>query len=100
MRPIDADFLDEILDAAGDGRSRTANMIFAAVKETVSCIRTLTLDDLRPEGRWEKDERGKCRCSACKKNALEPKPGVYFVPGFCYHCGADMRGGGEDKDLG
>lgn len=57
---------------------------------------TLTLDDLRPKGRWERDENGKVYCGVCKKKALEAREGVWFVPDFCPSCGADMRGGGED----
>lgn len=53
----------------------------------------LTFDDLRPKGRWEEYEDGKFRCSVCKKKPLEIGYSTLFVPGFCYHCGADMRGG-------
>lgn len=56
---------------------------------------TLTLDDLRPKGRWERDENRNVCCGVCKKKALEAKRGVWYVPNFCPNCGADMRGGGE-----
>lgn len=67
------------------------------VAQIVGKIPTLTLDDLRPKGRWEEYEDGKFRCSVCKKKPLEIGYRTLFVPSFCYHCGADMRGGGEDE---
>ena len=62
----------------------------------IATLPTLTLDDLRPKGRWERKEDGKVYCSVCQKKALEVKKGVWHIPNFCNHCGADMRGGGED----
>lgn len=47
-------------------------------------------DEVRPHGRWVKDEEDKIRCSACKKKGLEVKEGVWFVPYFCPNCGAKM----------
>ena len=54
------------------------------------------LDDLRPKGRWDLDEKRRRYCTNCKKVAIQFENKAYYVPGFCYHCGADMRGGGED----
>lgn len=70
--------------------------ILKALKEYLEKAPTLTLDDLRPKGRWERKEDGKVYCSVCQKKALEVKKGVWHIPNFCNHCGADMRGGGED----
>ena len=57
---------------------------------------TVKQDDLRPKGRWEEYEDGKFRCSVCGKKPLEIGYRTLFVPAVCYHCGADMRGGGEE----
>lgn len=66
------------------------------VYDIIKSMPTLTLDDLRPKGRWERHEDGKIYCNVCKKKALEVKKGVWHIPNFCNECGADMRGGGED----
>lgn len=61
----------------------------------------ITLDDLRPTGRWltwsEKFPKHNVEhgvslgvfCSLCELHADN-------ISGFCPNCGADMRGGGED----
>ena len=54
------------------------------------------LDDLCPKGRWDLDEKRRPYCTNCKKVAIQFENKAYYVPDFCYHCGADMRGGGED----
>ena len=97
MRPIDADvvigryYADweyHCIEMGEDDRQW--------LKQCIEQAPTLTLDDLRPKGRWERNEDGKVCCSVCKKKALEVKKGVWHIPNFCNHCGADMRGGGED----
>lgn len=52
----------------------------------------LTLDDLRPKGRWVDGECANCGCDALYNKGV-PAP-TYTE--FCPSCGADMRGGGED----
>lgn len=69
------------------------------VREVVSQIPTLTLDDLRPKGRWVNWGKSGTptyenygTCSACHEDAE-----IYTEHrNYCPHCGADMRGGGED----
>lgn len=91
MRAIDADAITYCAYDLDDYH------FFRAVdEEAIAEMPTLTLDDLRPKGRWEEYEDGQFRCSVCKKKPLEIGWRTLFVPGFCYHCGADMRGGGED----
>ena len=60
---------------------------------------TVRPGDLRPKGQWEVIEDyvsslgctviDGYRCSLCKEESREALD-------FCGHCGADMRGGGED----
>jgi hypothetical protein len=91
MRPIDADaitYCSYDLD--------NYHWFRAVDEDEIAEMPTLTLDDLRPKGRWERDENGKVRCSVCKKKTLEAKEGVWYTSSFCHNCGADMRGGGED----
>lgn len=98
MRPIDADALlakwnekamKMVRDKDGAIPIDFSNVISALILEP-------TLDDLRPHGRWEEYEDGQFRCSVCKKKPLEIGYRTLFVPAVCYHCGADMRGGGEE----
>lgn len=92
MRPIDADAITYCAYDLDDYH------FFRAVdEEAIAEMPTLTLDDLRPKGRWERKEDGKVYCSVCQKKALEVKKGVWHIPNFCNHCGVDMRGGGEDE---
>ena len=67
--------------------------ILKALKEYLEKAPTLTLDDLRPKGRWEPVDARYSRCTNCKKDRnIRTQIGW----GFCPNCGADMRGGGED----
>ena len=69
------------------------------VRDRVAEAPTLTLDDLRPKGRWEVIEDyvsslgytviDGYRCSLCKEESREALD-------FCGHCGADMRGDRKD----
>ena len=66
------------------------------VRDRVAEAPTLTLDDLRPKGRWLNvrlfttgDGRvrlGDCSCCGSAEKLRD----------FCPSCGADMRGGGSD----
>lgn len=61
------------------------------VRDRVAEAPTLTLDDLRPKGRWIERygvSEYKYECSICHL-------GSDLMMDFCGHCGADMRGGGE-----
>lgn len=53
---------------------------------------SLTLDDLRPHGRWIERygvSEYKYECSLCHL-------GSDLMTDFCPNCGSDMRGGGEE----
>lgn len=97
MRAIDG---EELMDRVDFILSRVKTpeivSVFQKLKSYLENAPTLTLDDLRPKGRWERDENRNVCCGVCKKKALEAKRGVWYVPNFCPNCGADMRGGGED----
>ena len=95
MRPIDA---DAITYCAYD---LDAYHFFRAVdEEDIAEMPTLTLDDLRPKGRWKplpEDYREQILGNKCSLCGYE-----YFGSrfNFCPSCGADMRGGGEEGDRG
>ena len=79
--------------------NRHGESMRAGIRIALRCMercQPVLTNEARPHGRWERDENEKVRCSVCKKKALEAKKGVWYVPNFCPHCGADMRGGGED----
>lgn len=67
--------------------------ILKALKEHLEKAPTLTLDDLRPKGRWIMKETmirspfaKNAYCSECNEETS-------FLHDFCPSCGADMRGG-------
>lgn len=63
------------------------------VRDRVAESPVLTLDDLRPKGRWEPVDARYSRCTNCKRERnIRTQIGCEFCPS----CGADMRGGGED----
>lgn len=102
MRPIDADELtkklknhhDFYVEAYG-GFSNLPIKEKARVDEITGCIAsvrnapTLTLDDLRPHGRWEKKVvRGvevPC-CSVCGRGT-----GTTYEYDYCPNCGVKMQ---------
>ena len=73
--------------------------ILKALKEYLEKAPTLTLDDLRPKGRWVM-RGGKLYCSHCGERACvtRDKEDFWYTKGthICPSCVADMRGGGED----
>ena len=101
MKPID-----------GDDMLRRVNFLLATIYtpefvEILTALKeapTLTLDDLRPKGRWvgigyEGYADGTpvydyWECSECGEE-VEGEDVPETHP-FCHGCGADMRGGGED----
>lgn len=105
MRPIDADALmTEVLKGTIISDDLYGMGIMAGVDsfaKKLEAAPTLTLDDLRPKGRWltwsEKFPKHNVEhgvslgvfCSLCELHADN-------ISGFCPNCGADMRGGGED----
>lgn len=103
MRPIDGDELKKLIIEKYSDIAKQKSFIAAGVSVAVRTIcmmieiaPTLTLDDLRPKGRWEVIEDyvsslgytviDGYRCSLCKEESREALD-------FCGHCGADMRGG-------
>lgn len=94
MRPIDADAITYCHYDLDNYHS------FRAIEEDdIAEMPTLTLDDLRPKGRWVM-RGGKRYCSHCGERACvtRDKEDFWYTKGtqFCPDCGADMRGGGED----
>lgn len=95
MRPIDADVVCSECTSYYAGNCPSEDSVGCAVKDAP----TLTLDDLRPKGRWINWGKSGTptyenygTCSACHEDAeihTEHR-------NFCPNCGADMRGGGED----
>ena len=95
----------------------------SVVEGMIATHPTITLDDLRQKGRWEKFKGTSSgweqhRCSVCKAEAIfeytyiddydegidgewecigQKEDGIIeHLTDFCPHCGADMRGGRED----
>lgn len=106
MRPIDAEHLKEGLkyhyhptDQEYEEDRRWAVGYNAGLDRALYSLAyapTLTLDDLRPKGRWvdmresHKDVPS-CSCSECGRLVI----GLESKNHYCPSCGADMRGGGE-----
>ena len=99
MRPIDADAVYDLhVYYPMFARSRAD---LSDLRELLKEAPTLTLDDLRPKGRWFWADDCYCRCSECKQKApvirqWDDEP-MTTMTNFCPNCGADMRGGGEDE---
>ena len=90
MRPIDADALINFIDM---GHLRNPLEACYSERDVVDMLEsrpTITLDDLRPKGRWLHRNNGVAYCSECDIDAVEDRTNL------CPNCGADMRGGGED----
>ena len=115
MRPIDADAL--LARAIKERRFVVATKdlinpeitIRTAYKDLYEFIKqapTLTLDDLRPKGRWSIVEIDKVsnritiECPECGMVEEMPLTAYGMGNNFCRNCGADMRGGGEEGDRG
>ena len=93
MRPIDADAVIKKLIDISTGKDRFGRGIKVGISNAILRLEnatTLTLDALRPKGRWLHHENGVAYCSECEMDAVEDGTN------FCPNCGADMRGGGED----
>lgn len=93
MKLIDADALIADIRATFEGMEGTmasSGALYAIV--ALKSAPTLTLDDLRPKGRWiaQDETLTKFMCSVCESKNY----GGYEM--FCPHCGAYMRGGGND----
>lgn len=102
MRPIDADALfepnestDKVL-VLGRSGGKTIALAEKLMRERVNMAPTLTLDDLRPKGRWEPNEsEGDVwfHCSECGTEISTSWDYDYDeMWNYCPTCGADMRG--------
>lgn len=103
MRPIDADALIADIRATFEGMEgsmASSGALYAIV--ALKSAPTLTLDNLRPKGRWnivefDKDSRRiTIECSECGMVEEMTVMAYGFGHNFCHICGADMRGGGEE----
>lgn len=96
MRPIDADALlqrwNNLLPRMARDKDGAVPIDFCLAIREVSATPTLTLDDLRPKGRWiTQDETFTAfQCSRCECKNFRQRWN------YCPACGADMQGGGED----
>lgn len=105
MKAIDG---EELMDRVDFILSRLKSTelvsVFQNLKSYLENASTLTLDDLRPKGRWigtgYDGYADGClvydlwECSECRAEfGCVGDPPPYE---FCPSCGADMRGGGED----
>lgn len=93
MKAIDGEELMDRVDFILS-RLKSAELVsvFQTLKSYLENAPTLTLDDLRPKGRWEPVDARYSRCTNCKR---ERNIQTQIGWGFCPSCGADMRGGGE-----
>lgn len=81
MKAIDGEELMDRVDFILS-RLKSADLVsvFQTLKSYLENAPTLTLDDLRPKGRWEDGT-----CTNCGQVD-------FSKPNFCPNCGADMRG--------
>jgi hypothetical protein len=89
VRLIDADALlqrwNNLLPRMARDKDGAVPIDFCLAIHEVSVTPTLTLDDLRPKGRWKDGT-----CTNCGQVD-------FSKPNFCSNCGVDMRGGGEEE---
>ena len=110
MRPIDVDALlqrwNNLLPSMARDEDGAVPVDFRLVVHDVSATPTLTLDDLRPKGRWDivefdKDSRRiTIECSECGMVEEMTVMAYGFGHNFCHICGADMREEGAFCDTG
>ena len=98
MRPIDGDKLIGVFyDLCSKQNDPTAMLGLGYISAFIESKEVaITLDDLRPKGRWVM-RGGKRYCSHCGERACvtRDKEDFWYTKGtqFCPNCGADMRGG-------
>ena len=106
MRPIDADAVIKNLGDIVASKNRFGRGIEAGISNAILRLEnasTLTLDDLRPKGRWVKKPwkmlgcvlRYDTVCSECGFDAPEFTEGGCntVLTKFCHNCGAKMENG-------
>ena len=108
MRPIDMSEWDTYMKCMLVGRNAWDNYdrgytdALDQMDDWLDAQPSLTLDDLRPRGRWKAykpDGRGyTCGfiCSSCSAVVYTDYSQRDCVYNYCPNCGADMRGGGGD----
>lgn len=103
MRPIDERDLIRRISELPDLRTFSLATIGKCIKD----CRTVTIDDLRPKGRWVKKPwkilgcvlRYDTVCSECGFDAPEfaAGGGSTVLTKFCHNCGAKMMNGEADE---
>lgn len=97
MRPIDAiKYGENLVWLIGHGEFPGPQDALRRALYDLAQTSTLTLDDLRPKGRWiaQDETLTKFMCSVCESKNY----GGYEK--FCPNCGADMRKEGAFCDTG
>lgn len=94
MRLIDADALGEAVKEkvgleTGIGREINDGMIVAYAM--IAMAPTITLDDLRPHGRWVKGENGEPVCGVCGSDPAAGYDEEPWETPFCPFCGAELE---------
>lgn len=90
MRLIDAiKYSDTLVWMHHNGDYQSPQDAIKAALFNLAQSPTITLDDLRPKGRWELKDARYSRCTNCNKDRnIRTQIGWEFCP----RCGADMRG--------
>ena len=93
MRPIDADWLVEVLNNRG---YRIVSFYFGGIrkifdtKEYIDKFPTINIEELRSKGKWNKD--GTCSvCGVHGNNIGNEDYPIYAETDYCPHCGAKME---------
>ena len=90
MRAIDERELIHRISVLPDLRAFSTATIGKCIKD----CRTVTIDDLRPKGRWEPVDARYSRCTNCKR---ERNIRTQIGWEFCPSCGAKMEYGVADE---
>ena len=90
MRPIDADALISFIDM---GHLRNPLEACYSERDVVDMLEsrpTITLDDLRPHGKWERHPDETHFCSNCGRDATYNFDGWEVLGVSCTYCDAKM----------
>lgn len=96
MRPIDADALKESVEnlfcekCYERGGAFCADCALHYLIQYSDKLPTLTLDDLRPKGKWVKNGWNDYSCSKCETQYVGKGALAW---NYCPHCGARLGGG-------
>ena len=96
MRAIDGDRLIDSLESAKRGRGIEVDLVYSLIQEGIRQLPTLSVDDLRPKGRWINWGKSGTptyenygTCSVCHEDAEIHTEHRNYCPNF----GAKMDGG-------